>query len=300
MLAAMLQAALHRKLDDSLAEPQRLEDALTSTAFGTLVMVEAAGVLGRWLGDGPARRVEGAWFWPRLAEAEPDVLVRLDGVLYAVEAKYRSGRHDRAAGEDGQDEKEGDQLVRQFNSLTLPPGRRPPYAADLERALAECRLVQVFMVDATKQRRARREFDESSKKLKGAALTLRNWQSLYRLLTVEASAARWAKDLLGYLDLVEVACFTGVRGRVRQVDSVVKSWRPAARSRASLGLRAVFGALPPRGVLLSWGTRPALRAKASDARLRLAVTPIARIGLDLARRALRRLDNLDIPRSPKE
>ena len=41
----MLHAVLHHKLDETTPEPQRLEDALTSTVFGTLVMTDACDVL---------------------------------------------------------------------------------------------------------------------------------------------------------------------------------------------------------------------------------------------------------------
>ena len=53
----MLHAVLHHKLDETTPEPQRLEDALTSTVFGTLVMTDATGVLAAWLSR--AKRVDG-------------------------------------------------------------------------------------------------------------------------------------------------------------------------------------------------------------------------------------------------
>ena len=45
----MLHALLHGKLDPTVAEPERLEDALTSTVFGTLAIVEAWDLIEDWL-----------------------------------------------------------------------------------------------------------------------------------------------------------------------------------------------------------------------------------------------------------
>src|SRR5206468_3570724 len=99
----MLHALLHHKLDELIPEPQRREDALTSAAFGTLVLVNAWDMLARWLGvsdDQPVSANSDCWFWPRLAFAEPDVVLRLGGSLVVVEAKYRSGRNDLVPAED--------------------------------------------------------------------------------------------------------------------------------------------------------------------------------------------------------
>jgi len=116
----MLHALLHRKLDELVPEPQRREDALTSAAFGTLVLVNAWDMLARWLGvsdEQPASTADlwnsDCWFWPRLAFAEPDVVLRLRDVLVVVEAKYQSGRNDLAPAEDG-DADLCDQLVYRF------------------------------------------------------------------------------------------------------------------------------------------------------------------------------------------
>ena len=100
----MLHALLHRKLDESIPEPQRLEDALTSTVFGALVWMEAWDTLTQWLAlphsAATAGSSNGCWFWPRLAFAEPDVVLHMGNVLVVVEAKSRSGRHDRIAAID--------------------------------------------------------------------------------------------------------------------------------------------------------------------------------------------------------
>lgn len=93
-----MHALLHGKLAESNPEPQRLEDALTSTVFGAIFWAEDWKLLERWLGipSPSSQRVPiiEYWFWPRLALAEPDVVFRLGNVLVVVEAKYRSDRHD--------------------------------------------------------------------------------------------------------------------------------------------------------------------------------------------------------------
>ena len=116
------------------------------------------------------------WFWPRMAFAEPDVVLWLDGALVVVEAKYRSDRHDVAVDVTA-DPGRGDQLVRQYRSVTTSSGNRMPYAEPLEQAIRHCELVQVFLVNARRQRRARREWAESRGHLPPAA-TLRfvTWQ----------------------------------------------------------------------------------------------------------------------------
>ena len=130
-----------------IPEPQRREDALTSAAFGTLVLVDTWDILARWLrvSEQPASTAglwnSNCWFWPRLAFAEPDVVLRLGDFLVVVEAKYRSGRNDLVAAEEG-DADLCDQLVRQHRSITEPVNSRVRYAEPIEHAIAECRLVQ--------------------------------------------------------------------------------------------------------------------------------------------------------------
>ena len=134
----MLHAVLHGKLDESLPEPDRLEDALTSMVFGALVWTGSWNLLARWLqggaSGGDADPVAGrweCWFWPRMAFAEPDVVLRLDGALVVVEAKYRSDRHNVAV--DVTADGRGDQLVRQYRSVTTSSGNRMPYAEPSNR-----------------------------------------------------------------------------------------------------------------------------------------------------------------------
>jgi len=74
----MLHATLHGKLDETTPEPQRLEDALTSTVFGTLLCVDAWDLLSAWLLMRPAQggreKTEPTlecWFWTLVADVGP-------------------------------------------------------------------------------------------------------------------------------------------------------------------------------------------------------------------------------------
>ena len=248
----MLQALLHRKLDESTPDPQRLEDALTSTVFGVLVHVEAWKILSDWLGASPiARGITGdsqsleCWFWPRMEFAEPDVLLRMGDTLLVVEAKYRSGRHDVATDEEV-GEHLGDQLLRQYKSVKASPAGRRTYARSLERAISECCLGQVFLVDARRMRRARREYEESKERLPTTAeLRLVTWQGLYRLLVEpELSKHRWADDLKAYLRLTGLESFNGIGRRLpsRSDARLIVGWRAPRKelTRPRYGWSEVF------------------------------------------------------------
>lgn len=258
----MLHAQLHRKLDESIPEPQRLEDALTSTVFGTLVLVDAWDVLARWLSVDSmppmselAMPVGECWFWPRMAlRTEPDVIMRLGDVLVVVEAKYRSGRHDLAPAGDAEEDL-CDQLLRQHQCVMTPPESRPRYAEPIELAIKECRLVQAFVVDARRQRRARREYKESKQRLPpGACLELITWQRLFRLLNDPALASRrWAADLRAYLELCGLDTFEGI-GRGIAVSDLMRQVLDWRGKRAGSGFRAVIKMLDgaPVGALQRW------------------------------------------------
>jgi hypothetical protein len=137
-------------------------------------LINASDLLTQWLGipsviaDGPS--TNDCWFWPRLASAEPDVVLRLENWLIVVEAKYRSGRNDVVPNEED-DVDLCDQLVRQYESITRPVDKRVRYEETLERAIAECKLVQFLVIDGSR-RRARREWEESKQRLPKADLRL--------------------------------------------------------------------------------------------------------------------------------
>ena len=234
----MLHALLHRKLDELTLEPQRLEDALTSTVFGTLVLTGAWNLLARWLGAptvSATAPVE-CWFWPRLAFAEPDVVLRLGVTLVVVEAKFRSGRHDLSA-DDVPEEELRDQFRRQHDCFTTGYDRRIRYAEALERAIGECLGTpdgirvpnQLFVVDARRERRARREWEKSRSLLPpGASLRLVTWQALFRLLGErDTRSNRWATDLRAYLSRLGLDTFESIGSTVAHAGIIqpMIAWR---------------------------------------------------------------------------
>jgi hypothetical protein len=210
----MLHAFLHGKLAESDPQPQRREDTLTSTVFGAIFWAEDRKLLETWLGipSSPSQRVPIVeyWFWPRLAKAEPDVVFRLGNVLVVVEAKYRSDRHDKAP-EPEEDESVGDQLFRQYESVALPLWGRVRYAEAIECAIGECQLIQLYVVDAGRQRHAGIELAQSKRRLPpNASLNLVTWQSLSRLLTVNLTSNQgWRSDLAAYLSRCGLDIFDG-------------------------------------------------------------------------------------------
>lgn len=248
----MLHALLQGKLDASRTEPERREDVLTSTVFGTLVLVEAWEPLARWLGVPGSTPVDprrcDCWFWPRLAAGvEPDVLLRLDQILVVVEAKYRSGRHDLLLDEE-EEERPVDQIVRQYHAVSPPHDRRQPYSHALEEAVRQCHILQAFVVDARRIRKARKEHAESIARLpKEANVNLVTWQALYHLVRASGPAAeyRWARDLMMYLRLCGLASFQGVPRDLTaaaRLEGLV-DWKPFSRRRTEPGVRTAAALL---------------------------------------------------------
>jgi hypothetical protein len=286
----MLHALLHGKLAESNPEPQRLEDALTSTVFGAIFWAEDWKLLEKWLGIPPSSSQRAPiieyWFWPRLAEAEPDVVFRLGNALVVVEAKYRSDRHDLALKSE-EDESVGDQLVRQYRSIARPVSERAQYAEGIECAIRDCQLIQLYVVDARRQPRARREVEESKRRLPpNATLNLVTWQSLSQVLNVNYAVNQgWRSDLAGYLRHCGLDIFSGFsrlhapEGQLFQIrdwsmriaypklrfqsafkpesvqPAMLLRWKPAG-GEAGLGLRRAFSHELLEGtaqrVILSW------------------------------------------------
>ena len=146
--------------------------------FGTLVMVEAWDLLGTRLRIPPELTLSGVdserdcWFWPQLGVV-PDVVLRLGHALVVVEAKYYSGRHDprgddeelaavaSAAPHPGNADVAGpnvahktrarDQLVSQYEAMIRRRERRMLYPEPIERAIRECELLQVYLVNGTRR-----------------------------------------------------------------------------------------------------------------------------------------------------
>jgi hypothetical protein len=231
----MLHAVLRGKLDPANPEPQNLEDALTSTVFGTLALAGAWRTLAAWLGIedlvGVAADTEPRlWFWPQLAGVEPDVLISFGATLVSIEAKYRSNRHDVAAMNVGGEDRAVDQLRRQYDAIALPVHRRRRYSEPIEEAIAQREgLVQVFLVDARRRRRAAREYDESKSLLPiGADLRFATWQELYRfLVTAQPGPERWRTDLKSYFDLLLLDTFVGIKTNLASAaeSGTLQRWR---------------------------------------------------------------------------
>jgi hypothetical protein len=232
----VLHALLQGKLEPTIAEPQRREDVLTSTVFGTLILVEAWELLGEWLqlpAQGAAPDAENeCWFWPRLpGGVEPDVVLKLGGAVVVVEAKFRSGRHDLALDEE-YDDKPVDQILRQYTGVSDLRDQRSAHPDTLERAVQECQLRQVFLVDARKIRSARHEYHESRERLPDAArerFVLVTWQELFAcLLKPEWSRRRWVADLKTYLDECGLASFQGIKRDAAEAHQLTRllEWRP--------------------------------------------------------------------------
>jgi hypothetical protein len=263
----VLHALLHGKLDPAVPEPERREDALTSAVFGMLVVVEAWDLISKWLKvrdwrPAPEGELD-CWFWPRLAGGvEPDVIVRLGRVLIVVEAKYRSGRHDLSL-DDEEEERPVDQIVRQHRAVSPPHDSRSPYPELLERAVRECRLLQAFVVDARRIRRARREHSESLSRLpKDAAVNLVTWQELYGLLlSPQWVRPRWAIDLRAYLRACGLASFQGIRRNMAGSSHLqaISRWTPFVVQRAAPAFRTAASGLAFEsaiGELWRWRSSP--------------------------------------------
>jgi len=240
----MLHAILHRKLGLLTPEPQRLEDAVTSTIFGTLALVERWDIVLEWLSGSSTARGDASgtnWFWPTLRTAErvsiPDVCVRIGDRFFVVEAKYGSGRHDRTDVE--QPEEVLDQLVCQYSCITAGPDSRIGYAEGLRRALDECAVEQIYLVDARRIRRASMELAQSREREPRMDITLATWQQLDCLIYERGGSARWATDLRQFLDMQGLGAFVGF-GRMAPVQvASLSKWR-FERSGRSARLRDVF------------------------------------------------------------
>jgi hypothetical protein len=225
----VLHALLHRKLDPAIPEPKRLEDVVTSTVFGTLLLAGADTTLAAWFVTATAGAspepvtgpLRGCWFWPRMTHAEPDVVLAMGANLIIVEAKVRSGRNDLAAGDvevNAEDVDAGqgadllDQIGRQWDSLRCAP-ETPGLPSDLRAAARGATPCLFYLVDARRLAKASRHIDESRALLPhGADVRILTWQSLHRILhrmVTTGTAPRWASDLAAYLEYENLAGYVG-------------------------------------------------------------------------------------------
>lgn len=212
----MLHAELHGKLSSELDEQvERREDVLTSTVFGTLFTAGAWNVVVEWF----ARALHGRdairlgtasgdsfdyWFWPRLHNAEPDVVLQIGRALVVVEAKYNSGKSSSTSPDDADD----DQLVREWHACsvnvdcsTYEPKLRALVAdPTTERSL-------IYLIRRNKLGRARNELERSMKVERAARMYVLTWEDLDEVLATRAD--RWANELRQYLHRRKLAAFRG-------------------------------------------------------------------------------------------
>jgi hypothetical protein len=217
----MLYAELHGKLNPAAPYQERREDILTSTIFGTLLVADARPLLEDWLSR--ARNLRGGaspipdkldplqyWFWPRLREAEPDLLLRLGDVLFIIEAKYLSGKSSSST----PDEEGGAQLLREWSSCAPDSTSLDSYPPLLRAAISSCRRCLLYLVRVDRLRTARREVAQTLALVPEAEIYLLTWQDLHaairdRLRTGAAGEWPWYRDLLELLERRGLASFSG-------------------------------------------------------------------------------------------
>lgn len=276
----MLHALLHHKLDESVPVSRRLEDAVTSSVFGTLLLAGAGEQITVWLntvtcGAQSPQPITGAlkafWFWPRLALAEPDIVLQFDDRIVIVEAKVASDRHDLMMDREVEAEdwtSVSNQLCRQWLCATASdPG--PGCPRDLAAALRALPKTLVFLVDERRLQRARPEFDETLKQLPADAdLRLLTWQSLHRDLVRHDSAdagSFWQGALIEYLERAGLAGFVGFRQMPLPTPAAInaivqRSWNDSARTKGPWReFPTVHGAFCV-SMLLKWTTRGSARS----------------------------------------
>jgi hypothetical protein len=153
------------------------------------------------------------WFWPRLAEAEPDVVLLFGDVLVIVEAKYLSGKSGHG-GVDGEDLDPADQLAREWRSCDPMHEACAAYPVALREAIMRggTKRALIYLVRQPASRRTRRELAASRRAIGDeASLFCLGWSDLAAALQSPpmTSSARWRAALL---ELLERRGFTAFRG----------------------------------------------------------------------------------------
>jgi hypothetical protein len=233
----MLFAELHRKLSPESPDLERQEDILTSTVFGTLIVGGQWSLLRDWLSeardrDGKTLELPDAgevryWFWPRLAAAEPDVLLLFEDVLVIVEAKYLSGKSGSASTEG---DEPADQLEREWRSCDPSLDACTAYPATLREAVQRggANRALIYLVRQPTSQKTRRELEASRKQIGDrAALYSLGWSQLAALLDAHSSlgAMGWSVALR---ELLERRGFTAFNGFSRALTSDLAVVRRAA------------------------------------------------------------------------
>lgn len=216
----MLYAELHGKLSSEIGDAERREDVLTSTVFGTLFAASAWNVVIEWLskagraGSDPPLVPSDAsmgdyWFWPRLDNAEPDLVVRLGHLLVVVEAKDHSGKSGTLMASEDPTEDPADQLVREWRACS-PAADMSHYDPRL-RAVLEAPATERILIYLVRRSRFAREHDaleDSMAQVPDARMYLLTWEDLDEVLST-CLHIRWANDLRRYLQRRDVSAFRG-------------------------------------------------------------------------------------------
>jgi hypothetical protein len=240
----MLHAELARKIAPDADYIARSEDVLTSTVFGTLFLANAWSLLMRWMARAQPVGYVGAlsaadtngndayWFWPRLHDAEPDVVIRCGPALLVVEAKYLSGKSGGSVFDGDLVVEATDQLVREWWACCQGDHTRS-YPPDLCAAIDECQLHLVYLVRRERWARELHALEESAKQVDDARMHLLTWEDLDHALTSET--VRWAAELRAYLHHRGVATFRGFTSALRGPGIVegLSYGKPSTRRRGS-------------------------------------------------------------------
>ena len=217
----MLFAELHRKLSLDADDNERREDILTSTVFGTLIVGEKWSLLRAWLaaardrnGDRlelPAVSQARYCFWPRLAEAEPDLLLLFGDILVIVEAKYRSPKSSHATSDQTKVDP-ADQLAREWRSCDATSCTG--YAFELRETILSgaAKRVLVYLVSQPTSAKTRREIEASRAAIGNeAALYCLGWSDLAAILRQQraTSMGDWQGALAELLERRGFTAFAG-------------------------------------------------------------------------------------------
>jgi hypothetical protein len=268
----MIQALLRKKLDPLAPEPERREDCVTSTVFGTLAMVQRWALMAEWLGAADSPHSKPAtgeiWFWPSLATRSrttiPDVCVRIGKTLFVIEAKVGSGLsrpHWRV--------EPGSETARAPDRLGWNP--------DLARAVDTCRVQQVFLVDARTIARNQKEMEDSRRDAPQMTIGLATWQDLDRRLRRADGRELWRVTLRDFLEYAHLSAFDGFRNVPHPRGSLLHWGR--RRKAGPYGMRRAVAPLDNASIrgLMRWcpGLRAARNNRWSSIDQRLAESAVA-------------------------
>ena len=162
-----------------------------------------------------ASRIRDIWFWPRLARAEPDVVLRVDDELVVVEAKYRSGRHDTKAPPDGEAGRLGP--ARRAVHQRVDAANRPRCVSGgswkwPSRNAGSFRYSSLTRGGSVERTGSSRSPSVACRPVWICGLA--TWQRLFHVLSLQTAPARWAVDLMAYLEIAGLDSFVGIGRRL--------------------------------------------------------------------------------------